>query len=311
MSVPHEIEAVAARFAVAGQLGSAERLGTGHINDSYVLTYRQGAAAARFVLQRINTAIFCEPALVMDNVRRVTAHIAQRMEAEGVADVGRRVLTLAPTHAGEPCGRDDVGDWWRMYRFVERTRVRQTAETPEHAYQAGRAFGEFQRLLVDLPGPRLHETISDFHNTSLRLDALERVARADPCHRVGAVRAEIEFIRARRSLAGALLELQQAGTIPERVVHNDAKIENVLLDDETGVGLCVVDLDTVMPGLAPHDFGDMVRSMVSPAAEDEADLTRVAVRMPVFEALARGYLEATERHAHGGGSAIIWCSRRS
>ena len=167
-----------------------------------------------------------------------------------------------------------------------------TSQTPAQAEQAGRAFGEFQSLLADLPAPRLHETIPDFHNTPLRYAALERAIAADACGRVAAAQPEIEFVGRRRALAPALLDLHRAGEIPERIVHNDAKITNVLLDAATGAGLCVVDLDTVMPGLSLYDFGDMVRTMTSPTAEDETDLSQVEVQLPLFEALARGYLAA-------------------
>ena len=201
------------------------------------------------------------------------------------------MLTLVPTHAGEPYHRDVDGSYWRLYPFIESTRVHEVVETAEQAREAGRAFGAFQRLLADLPGPRLHETIPDFHNTPLRFEALERAVQADACNRAAAAKAEIEFAARHRVLAGLLLDAHRRREIPERVVHNDAKISNVLFDQTTGEALCVTDLDTVMPGVALYDFGDMVRSMTCAAAEDETDLSKVEVRMPLFEALARGYLE--------------------
>jgi Ser/Thr protein kinase RdoA (MazF antagonist) len=164
-------------------------------------------------------------------------------------------------------------------------------ETAPQAEQAGRAFGAFQHLLADLPVPPLHETIPDFHNTPLRFEALERAVQADPYNRAAMAKDEINVALSRRWMAGLLLDLHEAGGIPKRVVHNDAKINNVLFDEDTDTALCVVDLDTVMPGLAPHDFGDMVRSMTSLSPEDERDLSKVEVQMPLFEAIARGYLE--------------------
>jgi Ser/Thr protein kinase RdoA (MazF antagonist) len=159
--------------------------------------------------------------------------------------------------------------------------VHALVETPAQAEQAGRAFGEFQRLLADLPPPRLHETSADFHNTPARFEAFDRAWAADGCQRVRRATAEIEFARQHRPLADVLLDLQRRGAIPERVVHNDAKITNVLLDEDSGEALCIVDLDTVMPGLALNDFGDMVRSMTCPAPEDETDLARVVTyRLP-------------------------------
>lgn len=287
-----DVKDTAAHFAVDGELTAAEPLGSGHINDSYLLTYRRAGASVRFLLQRVNDAVFPEPALLMDNIQRVTAHIARRLAWQGVADVGRRVLMLSPTHDGRPFYRDSGGSYWRLYRFIERAQVYEAVAKPAQAEQAGRVFGAFQRLLADLAAPRLHETIPDFHNTPLRLDVLERAVQADPCNRAAAARAEIEFAVGHRATANVLLGLQQAGEIPERIVHNDAKITNVLFDATTDEALCVVDLDTVMPGLALYDFGDMVRSMTCTAAEDETDLAKVEVQMPLFEALARGYLES-------------------
>lgn len=287
-----ELEAVARQFAVEGKLTSVEPFRGGHINDSFLVTYRQGDGSARFLLQRINEAVFSAPALVMDNIQRVTCHLAQRLKALGVPDVNRRVLTLVQTNEQQPCYRADPRSHWRLYEFIECTRVHSTVETPDQAEQAGRVLGVFQRLLADLSGPRLHETIPGFHDTPSRFVALERVVQADPRGRAAEARREIECAFLHRSLAGVLLDLHRAGEIPERVVHNDAKISNVLFDRETGEALCIVDLDTVMPGLALYDFGDMVRSMTCPAPEDEADLSRAEVRMPLFEALVRGYLEA-------------------
>jgi aminoglycoside phosphotransferase (APT) family kinase protein len=287
-----EPQVIAAHFAVEGRLAAAEPFGAGHINDSFLLTYRRDDKAARYLLQRINDVVFPRPALVMENIQRVTAHTARKLKTQGASDVSRRVLTLIPTHEDEPCYRDDAGSYWRLYRFIENTRVHEAVETPEQAAHAGRMFGAFQLQLADLGGPRLHETIRDFHNTPLRYEALDQAVECDSCNRAAAAKAEIELAERHRALAGVLLDLHRRGEIPERVVRNDAKITNVLFDVATGEALCVVDLDTVMPGLSLYDFGDMVRSMTCTAAEDETDLSRVEVQMPLFEALTRGYLEA-------------------
>ncbi|HUU97611.1 MAG TPA: aminoglycoside phosphotransferase family protein [Phycisphaerae bacterium] len=290
--MPAEVADIASRFAVTGKLIAADPFTGGHINDSHLLTYRRAGGAVRFLLQRINDAVFPKPALVMDNIQRVTAHIADRLKAQGVADIHRRVLTLVLTREGGAYHRDAVGGHWRLYHFIEGTRVYEAVETPRQAEFAGRAFGAFQCLLADFAGPRLHETIPDFHNTPLRCEALDRAVQTDSYNRVSAARAEIDTADRYRPLAGVLLDLHGAGEIPERIAHNDAKISNVLFDRTTGAALCVTDLDTVMPGLALNDFGDMVRSMTCAAAEDETDLSKVEVQMPLFEALARGYLEA-------------------
>lgn len=289
---PSVISAIAARFTVPGEFLRAEPFAGGHINDSHVLTYRQGSQSVRFLLQRLNPAIFKHPARVMENIRRVTDHIAKKLTARKASDVARRVLTLVPTPAGDSFCQDDAGACWRLYHFIEGTRVYESVQTPEQAYRAGRAFGEFQSLLADFPGPRLHEALPGFHNTPLRYAAFELALAADARNRAAAAKAEIEFVAARRPLAPVLLDLWRNGKMPERVVHNDAKISNVLLDEKTGEGLCVVDLDIVMPGLALFDFGDMMRSMTTTAAEDEPDPAKVELQMPLFEGLARGYLEA-------------------
>ena len=285
-----EIHAVAARFAVPGQLVAAESFGAGHINRSYVLTFADDRGTTRFLLQRINERVFPNPTKVMENIRRVTAHLADALNAQKVPDVARRTLRLVPTHVGKVWHRDAVGGYWRMYPFIENTRVLDAVQTPAQTEQAGRAFGTFQRLLADLGSPRLDETIADFHNTPMRFEALERASSADRCGRAALARAELDFALARRELAPTLLDLHRSGGVPERIVHNDAKISNVLFDKVTGEALCVVDLDTVMPGLSLYDFGDMVRSMTTTATENEQDLSKVELALPLFEALARGYL---------------------
>jgi Ser/Thr protein kinase RdoA (MazF antagonist) len=183
---------------------------------------------------------------------------------------------------------DAGGETWRAYRFIENARTYDAVTSAEQAFQAARAFGRFQQQLASLPPPRLHETIPDFHHTPKRFAALEQAIAADAKGRAALARAEIEFARSRQSIAGVLL----GAGLPERITHNDTKFNNVLLDDTTGEAVCIIDLDTVMPGLALYDFGDMVRTTTSPAAEDEQDLSKVTLKFPLFEALVRGYLES-------------------
>jgi hypothetical protein len=291
MNLATDVRDIAVRFALEGELREVEAHPGGHINDSYRLTVEQeDGTTGLFLLQRLNGQVFPDPALVMENIRRVTVHLAASLQSENVPDAGRRVLTLVPAADGHPLVTDRNGDCWRLYPFIENTRSVLSVSTPAQAEEGGRAFGRFQRQLADLPGPRLGETIAGFHDTLLRFAALERAVSEDPCGRAEAAREEIEYAMVRRAAAPLLLEAGRAGRIPERVVHNDAKISNVLFDRNSGEGLCVVDLDTVMPGLALYDFGDMVRTMTSPVAEDEADPARAGVSLPLFEALAGGYL---------------------
>jgi aminoglycoside phosphotransferase (APT) family kinase protein len=222
----------------------------------------------------------------MENIERVTAHLAARLN--GNPDRARRVLQLIPARDGRRWAMNAEIGCWRAYRFIERARTYDAVESVEQAFQAGQAFGRFQQLLADLPAPRLHDTIPDFHHTPKRFAAFERAVAADTAGRARDARAEIDFAFAHRPMAGVLLD---AG-LPERVTHNDTKFNNVMLDDLSGEGICVIDLDTVMPGLALYDFGDMVRTTTSPAMEDERDLSKVTMQFPMFEALTRGYLSA-------------------
>ncbi len=281
MKTTHDAGRAAQGFAVEGTLASVAPYGSGHINDSYCAVFEQGGRWERYLLQRINTHIFHDSAALMENIERVTTHLAAKEPAGS-----RRVLTLIRARDGRAWQMDAEGSHWRMFRFIEGARSYDVVESPAHAYEAARAFGEFQRMLADLPAPRLHETIADFHSTPKRLEALKRAIEADFFGRAESVEREIAFALERERVTRLLVE---AG-LPERVTHNDTKINNVLLDEHTGQGVCVIDLETVMPGLAPYDFGDMVRTMTCRAAEDERDLSLVKVELEMFEALARGYL---------------------
>ena len=277
-------ESAAQAFAIEGEFGGAEPYGSGHINDSYYTVFQRNGSQSRYLLQRINHDIFKNPVMLMENIERVTGHLGAQVSDH--PDRDRRVLTLIPVRTGGVLHVDAEGNYWRAYHFIDEAKTYNAVESADQAYQAGKAFGEFQRMLADLPSPRLHDTIPDFHHTPKRFAALERAIAADVAGRVALAGPEIEFAMKRKALASALVD---AG-LPERVTHNDTKINNVLLDDATGEGTCVIDLDTVMPGLAAYDFGDMVRTATCPAPEDEVDLSKVEMEFPLFEALARGYM---------------------
>jgi hypothetical protein len=281
---------VVKRFRAWGDFVEAVPYGSGHINDTFKVTFGMAGAPVHYLLQRINHTIFKNPREVMENIVRVTNHVRSRLTEEGVKDVTRRSLCVVFTRDAKPYLHDENGNWWRMYLFVEGARTYDTIQNEKQAFEAARAYAHFQNLLADLPLPRLHETIPDFHNTPLRLKALQKVIEADPCNRAAEARHEIAFVDQRASLCGRLLDRHAKGEIPERITHNDTKLNNVMLDDITGEGVCVIDLDTVMPGLALYDFGDMVRSATAAAAEDEQDLTKVGMRLGMFKAIARGYL---------------------
>ncbi len=280
------------QFQIYGEILHAELCKIGHINETYTATYDQGGTQARYVLQKINQNVFKKPAEVMGNFMRVTRHIRHKLEQASATDITRRVLTVVPTRDGAPYYRDKEGDYWRSFVFIERVQTHETVETPRQAYQAARAFAEFQQQLVDLPDGRLHETIPDFHNTRKRFDALLAAVKADRYNRAQSASEEIEFALGQEKIVDVLLKALASGKIPERITHNDTKFNNVMLDTATGEAMCVVDLDTVMPGCVLYDFGDMVRTTTSPTLEDETDLSKVNMRMTMFKELARGYLAA-------------------
>jgi hypothetical protein len=285
-----DLHAVAAQFQFRGQAVAFVPYGNGHINDTYMVTCNGAGAPVRYILQHINAQVFHSPAAVMQNIERVTAHLAAQVAHE--PDRARRALTLVPARDRSNWYVDADGETWRAYPFIENARSYETATSVEQAFQAAEAFGRFQQQLASLPAPRLHETIPDFHHTPRRFAALQQAIAADAKGRAKLAKPEIDFALAHESITGVLIEASLQADLPERITHNDTKFNNVLLDDATGESLCVVDLDTVMPGLALYDFGDMVRTTTSPAAEDEQDLSKVTMQFPLFEALVRGYLSA-------------------
>ena len=228
----------------------------------------------QYIFQKINTAIFPDPDALMENITRVTAHIRSKHP-----DDPRCTLTVL-----------DYSRPWRQYVFIEGARTYDLIERPEQAYKVARAFARFQNDLADLPGPRLHEILPHFHDTRARLAQLDAALAADVKGRAKDVADELAFVDAHRDEAGRILDLMASGDIPERITHNDTKINNVMLDDATGEGVAVIDLDTTMPGCALYDFGDMVRTSTAAAAEDERDLSKVFSRKEYFEQLVRGYL---------------------
>ena len=287
MSKDQDIAAVARQFQIGGQIVGAVPYGSGHINDSYRVTSYQADMPVRYILQRINQTIFKDPVAVMENIQRVTSHLTAKVSTE--PDRDRLVLTLVPARDEKAWYVDADGNHWRAYRFIEQAHAYDAVESPDQAFQAAKAFGRFQQLLVHFPSPPLHETIPDFHHTPKRFMALEHAIASDAAKRSITAKQEIEFAFKRKSIASVLLD----ANLPQRIAHNDTKFNNVLLDDVTGEGLCVIDLDTVMPGLVLHDFGDMVRTTTSPAQEDERDLSKVTMQFSMFEALVHGYLAST------------------
>jgi len=277
-------------FDVYGDFTEALPYGNGHINDTFAVSCLQAGEPVRYILQRLNHEVFREPVKLMENIDRICRELHKRLLQAEVADASRRALTTVPSRSGLPYHRDKQGNIWRLYLFIEGARGYDVVETEEQAYQAARAFGGFQKLLTDLPGERLHETIPGFHDTPRRFRRFEEVVAADPRGLKNTAGPEIDFFLGYRDQVSRLIDLRDRGLIPERVTHNDTKLNNVLLDEITHEAVCVIDLDTSMPGLSLYDFGDLVRTSTTTSPEDEPDLSRVTFQPEMFKALTRGYL---------------------
>lgn len=280
------------QFAIEGEFVEGEEIQSGHINSTYRATFESADGSRhRYILQRINEKVFKDPLAVMRNVECVTRHINWKV-LRVKKDLGGQTLNLYPGRGGRFWVSGPGGGIWRCYNCIEGCHTYDIVENTRQAFQAARAFGSFQDLVSDLPAEEIEETIPDFHHTRNRYQRLMEVAEADPCGRAGSVAAELEFVRRHEGEIDRVLDGLATGTIPQRITHNDTKINNVMIDEETDEAVCVIDLDTVMPGSVLYDFGDLVRTAVSPAAEDERDLSKVQLRMPMFEALVEGYLES-------------------
>ena len=277
---------IASVFRTEGEPVSAVPFGGGHINGTYLITTETGK---KYTFQCLNANVFKRPHEVMSNIAHVLAHIKKKVKANG-GDTERECLSPIKTSNGELLYTTDDGGYFRMYGFVEGN-VYDSVEKPEHFYCAAKAFGTFQNYLSDFPAEELCETIHNFHNTVWRYENLEKAVAEDKCGRLAEVRDYVDFAMARKKDAGIVLDAIANGSVPLRVTHNDTKFNNVLLDDN-GNAICVLDLDTVMPGSMLYDFGDSIRFGATHAAEDEPDLTKVDVDLELFEAYVKGYLEA-------------------
>ncbi|HEX3716408.1 MAG TPA: aminoglycoside phosphotransferase family protein [Verrucomicrobiae bacterium] len=286
-----QLQEISKQFQIYGEILHAETCKIGHINETYSASYDQGGTRVRYIHQKINRSVFKDPEAVMENVVRVTKHLRNKLEALKARDITRRCLTIVPTRDGKSSYRDSSGEYWRTFVFVEGVQTYESVSSPQQALEAGRAFGFFQNLLVDLPGPRMADTIPHFHHTRKRFQAFQKAIERDHFNRAASAKAEIDFALKQESVVDVLLNALAQKKIPERVTHNDTKFNNVMLDTVTGEAMCVVDLDTVMPGCVLYDFGDMVRTATSPTMEDELDLSKVRMQMPMFKKLAEGYLE--------------------
>src|SRR5262245_17313393 len=270
-----ELRAVGARFEIPGRFLGAQPLGHGHIHQTYVASWEHGGAAVRYVHQRINRRVFPDPARVMDNLARVTAHLRAALARQGVRDLERRVLTIVPARGGATLWTGPDGSPWRTFLLIEGTVTRETIRGPEEAFRAARAFAAFAGLLSDLPAPPLAVAIPGFHDLGKRFADFEAAAANDAFGRAAGVRAEIAATRALYTELMRLLAEARPEQAPHRVMHHDCKLNNLLLDQRTGEALCVIDLDTVMEGSVLSDFGELVRTATCQSPEDEPVLSRI------------------------------------
>ncbi len=266
------------------------RYGQGHINDTFcVVCQPQEGDPIRFILQGISSVAFPNPGQVMENFVRVTDYLREKILADG-GDPRRETLSLVPTADGRDYYTDSTGKVWRLMPFIEGTDCFQQA-TPELFEASARAFGRLQRRMNGFPAESLHEPIAGFHDTEARYARFEEAVQADAVGRAGEVAEEIRFVRQRKADCSVAMQALREGKLPLRVTHNDTKLNNVLVDRRTGEGLCVIDLDTIMPGLSINDFGDSIRFGANHSAEDEKDLTKVSFDLGLYEVYTRGFLE--------------------
>lgn len=270
-------------FNIEGEVSRTSSFGNGHINDTFRL-FNSDASKPEYLLQRINHLVFKEVDQMMLNIKRVTEHVNHRLPGS--------TLELIPTRSGTNYYQDPMGNYWRIYRFRKELHSIDVAETPAQIYEGAKAFGRFLSHLADFPAHTLHHTIPHFHDVKVRLQQLRQAIDEDKVGRVKEAQTAITYSWEITEIMQRIQKAGERGEIPLRVTHNDTKFNNVLLD-ENGRGRCVIDLETVMPGYVHYDFGDGIRTTVTTAAEDEADLAKISVDLDRFAAFAQGYLEET------------------
>jgi hypothetical protein len=287
----YDLKEIFEYFAADGTFLTGEPYGSGHIHDTFRVETRE-SDKDDYILQRLNNKIFKDIPALQNNIERVTVHLAKKISQVPGSDIKRECLKLIPAKDGKSWIIDKDGNYWRMYIFISRHRSYNIVDSPDKAFEGGKAIGRFQAMLADMPGEPLSETIPKFHDIANRLNILERTISENPKGRVDTVKEEIRQYLMRGEEMKTILRLGQAGKIPLRITHNDTKFNNILLD-ENDKALCVIDLDTVMPGYVHYDFGDAIRTVTNTAAEDEKDLSKVMMDINLFKAYAEGYLSET------------------
>lgn len=290
MSINEQIELIK-NFQIQGIPVDSEQCFYGHINRTFIIKcVEQDGTERKYVLQRVNDSIFRQPEKLMENIVKVTEFLREKIKKAG-GDPARETLTLIPSNEGAWFYIDVEGKYWRVYDYITNATSYQSVERPILFYHSAVAFGNFQRQLADFPAEQLHETIPNFHNTESRLNDFKKAVAENLAGRAASVQEEIQFILDRAEKCSYITSRIRSGEIPLRVTHNDTKLNNIMIDNDTDEGVCVIDLDTVMPGTVLYDFGDSIRFGASSAAEDETDLDKVYMKLDLFEEFTRGFLK--------------------
>ncbi|HEY9196397.1 MAG TPA: aminoglycoside phosphotransferase family protein [Mucilaginibacter sp.] len=285
----YNILEIVSNFCIEGSIAAVIPYGSGHINDTFRVKNTDPELPG-YLLQRINHHVFENVPALMENVKLVTGHLKNKLAQIPGSNPDKEVLTIVCTKDEQSFFCDADGNYWRMYCFLMDTKNYDLVLTEQQAYEGGKAFGKFQLLLSDLDAGLLHETIPGFHNIAMRLDQLNKMVLADPKNRVNDVLSELSFVIERADLMGTIMNLGKEGKLPLRIIHNDTKFNNILLDMDDNEQ-CVIDLDTVMPGYVAYDFGDAIRTIINTAPEDEADLAKIELSIPLFKAYTEGYFK--------------------
>lgn len=287
---PETINNAIAAFQLEGSPRDVHSYGNGHINDTYLVTYGDAGTEKKYILQRMNHSIFQNPQALMENVAGVTSYLREKIK-ERNGDPDRETLSVVKTKSGENYFEDSLHNFWRVFPFIGHTFCLEKVENARDFYDCAVAFGNFQRQLADYPAETLHETIPRFHYTPSRFQDFKKAVADDPLGRAALSQPEIDFALAREADTHALTDLLEKGELPLRVTHNDTKLNNILFDSDTRKALCVIDLDTVMPGLSLYDFGDSIRTGANTGAEDETDLSKIGLDLSLFETFTEGFLK--------------------
>ena len=283
------IKRILNNFNINGEFIDAKAYGSGHINDTLLVRYMLSGKQINYILRKINNFVFKEPKLIIENTINVTNHIREKLIEVNEPYINSKVLTLLGTKNGNSYYVDE-NDYWCLLHFIQGAYTVDHIDNSEQAYEAAKAYGKFQKYLSDFDTSQCYITIKNFHNLSNRIKIFEEAIRLDSKKRIEGITQEIEIAKSYIFLKDEYENLKKKN-LPMRITHNDTKINNIMLQNESNKGLCVVDLDTVMPGIILNDFGDMVRTFTSPVLEDAKDFSKVKMRLPIFDALVKGYLE--------------------